>query len=63
TINPWETHREFLSRLEKELNNRQVLSIFKTLTDEYEKVRFAGEASSLSRKQLVELVLRIADEI
>ncbi|MEM2006316.1 MAG: DUF4129 domain-containing protein [Sulfolobales archaeon] len=63
TVNPWETHREFLARLGKELKNQQVLSVFKTLTEEYEKVRFAGEVGSLSRKQLVDIVVYIANEV
>lgn len=55
----WETHREYIARLSKELENQHILSAFRTLTDEYERVRFAGEKGELSRKQLADLVSRI----
>lgn len=56
---PWETHREYIARLSKEPGNQRILSAFRTLTDEYERVRFAGEEGALSRKQLAELVFYI----
>ncbi|MCS7099559.1 MAG: hypothetical protein RMH84_01800 [Sulfolobales archaeon] len=62
-IEPWETHREYLARLEKELSNRRVLYAFKTLAEEYEKVRFASLPSSLSKKSLVDILLSIYREL
>lgn len=62
-VNPWETHREYMTRLNREIKNKEVLSVFRLLTEEYEKVRFAGERGTLSREQLVKLVLSIEKEV
>ncbi|MCX8184765.1 MAG: DUF4129 domain-containing protein [Sulfolobales archaeon] len=62
-VKPWETHREYLARLEREFSNQRVLSVFRVLTEEYEKVRYAGLASSLNRRVLVDLLFYIEKEL
>lgn len=57
---PWDTHREYLARVERGLGEGDALTAFRVLSEEYERVRFAGERGSLSRELLAELVLRVA---
>ncbi len=56
---PWDTHREYVAKVERELGSRDAVSAFKALSEEYEGVRFAGERGSLTRGQLAELVERV----
>lgn len=60
---PWETHREYAARLSRELGDQRIVSAFRTLAEEYERVRFAGKEGALSLRQLADLVLYIEKSI
>ena len=53
---PWETPREYLAKVLQREGLGRVAKAFRRLVEEYEKVRYGGYSSSLSPRELVDLL-------